>query len=173
MKLNTVALVVVMCALSIGGTYVTLQDRLVTNHPLNLEQQLESDGLTYVNTMLLTDILRPTFDTVSLIGVSKTNSCAAFQKGCFGNQERTEKEFADHTGRGPQIGLLVYNTASPITESEIRELKKRLGQAPYSITDNTGAGIDVDRTGVASLYSFAVLADINDTQIRIVIRPIE
>lgn len=158
----------VILALAAGGGWWSAKTQFEHNPPLSMQEQLNQGKLADENALLIKDILVPTFKSVSLTGVSLTNHCGAQQKGCTGDQTFTEEEFSIYTGRGPQIGILVYGTESPITENEIQELKKRLGQASYSINNGTGTAHD----GVESLFSFSVIANLGETRIIVILQPL-
>lgn len=165
-------MIVIATALLAGlSTYQVMQSKLVANHPLTIDQQLAENELTYVNQMLLTDILRPAFTNVSLVAVSKTNSCSVFEKGCFGDKTLTEQEFATYTGRGPQVSLFIYQAAQPITSSNLEQFKTRLNTSPYTTTQENDPTGSVPQDGVQPLYGISASAKIGDDQVNITVRP--
>jgi hypothetical protein len=148
-----------------------MRDKLVANRPLTINQQLAENKLTFINQMLLTDILEPTFTNISLIAVSKTNSCSVFEKGCFGDRILTEQEFATYTGRGPQVSLFIYQTEKPITSNDLRQLKTRLNTSPYSINQENGVTRSVSQDETQPLYEISASAKIDDTQVNVLVKP--
>lgn len=167
-----ISMIAIATALLAGlSTYQVMNGKLVANHPLTIDQQLAENELTYINQMLLTDILRPAFSNVSLVAVSKTNSCSVFEKGCFGDKTLTEQEFNTYSGRGPQVSLFIYQTDQPITSNDIQQLKIRLNTSPYSINQEDGATGSMPQDGVQPLYEISASAKIGDNQVNVVVKP--
>jgi len=170
-NINLLMILITTALLASLITYQVMQGKLVANHPLTIDQQLTANELTYVNQMLLTDILQPSFKDVSLVAVSKTNSCSVFEKGCFGDRILTEQEFATYTGRGPQVSLFIYQTDKPITASDLQKLKTQLNTSPYTTTQENGATGSVPQDEAQPLYEISASAKIGDTQISVVVKP--
>jgi len=167
-KSTTILTIAFICVALITGlaTYQVTTDRLTTNQPLSINDQLMVNDLTMTNTKLVADILQPAFGSISLVGVSTTNNCSSYERGCFDN-----KKFHTLTNKGPKISMLVYETNQPITADNIQQLKNLLGISPYSLNDNDEINVNKSQSGVTSLYDLSISADLDDTQIRVVIRP--
>lgn len=157
-----------ICVALITGltTYQITTDKLTANQPLSISDQLTVNNLTLTNTKLVADILQPAFDSISLVGVSTTNNCSSYEKGCF-----DDKKFHSLTNKGPKISMLVYETHKPITADNIQQLKTLLKISPYSLDENDETNVNISQSGVTSLYDLSISADLGDTQIRITIRP--
>lgn len=170
---RSLGLVLIAMLLSGTATYVATKTRYEHNRPLTFEEQLAQEELTDENEMLLKDILQPSFGSVALTGVAQTNHCGASEKGCFryGTQMFTEEEFNIYTGRDERVSLLSYTTDQPITQASLTTLKEKVGTRPYRLIDPaTPIAGSVDE-GVASLFSFSVIANIGETRILLVLQP--
>lgn len=158
---------IILSALIVGlVTYQITIDKLMRNNPLSLSDQLSAYDLTLTEQQLQTKILKPTFNEVKLVGVAKTNSCAAYERGCF-----NDKGFHSPASKGPSISILVYETAQSITSDNLQHLKALLSISPYSLSEDGEASVGPSQIGVQSLFNFTVSAAFGDTEIRVVIRP--
>ncbi len=155
-----------------GVTYQATSNALRHNRPLTLTEQLAQNELTDEHEMLLKDIVEPSFGAITLTGVAQTNHCGASEQGClgYGTQMLTEEELSIYTGRNEHISILSYTTDQPITSEQLATLKEKIGTRPYRLIDPATPLSGTADDGVASLFSFSVIANPGETQVIVVLQ---
>ncbi|HSX42402.1 MAG TPA: hypothetical protein VLE93_03595 [Candidatus Saccharimonadales bacterium] len=177
-SISKIILSVIVTALVVGsGTYYLLKNQSVakpttTTAPakaLTVNEQLArvlSIDAEAMNKILLEDVLKPTLGTVTLVGVSETNNCSAFEGAC--GRTLTQEE---HDSIGVQDPLFVYETTKEITPTDMKKLQNQLNKSQYPVQESTASSILAHGAGGDNTF-LSITADVNDTgrfQIRVLV----